>query len=359
MDRIRNFYKYYTKDFSYKDLEKLFKQDAPEVYDFYVNRMKQSDKDTSVTGRIKFIRNLFIEFLMQMSPARRIVYSIALIIFMLGYFNGNWQWAVFSFLLVNLLIAFELADKITAKDELSVARDIQSSLMPKESPLNKNYEICGYSDSAREVGGDYFDFIIDESIPDKMYLVIGDISGKGMAAAIHMVQVRAILHNLVLTHDSPKSILVALNSNLNKMLRAGSFFTVSMAHLNSGKTLKLCRAGHLPLILYSRKENMCKNIIPYGMGIGLGNNILFEKTLEEISIEPETGDILVFYTDGVVEAMNGYLQEFGEERLNRVIRQNAHKPAGLIKDAILDAVESFAQSTPRHDDLTMIVMKAI
>jgi phosphoserine phosphatase RsbU/P len=340
-------------------VEKLFKKDAPEVYEFYVNRMKKHSHASSFSGRIIFIRDLFIEFLMQLSPARRLVYTIAFILFILAYFNSNWQWAWFSFIAINLLIAFELADKITAKDELSVARDIQTALMPLKPPAHPHFDICGFSESAREVGGDYYDFIIKDNDSDKIFLVIGDISGKGMAAAILMVQVRAILHNSVGHHQTPKTIFTSLNRNLKRVINTGSFFTAIIGNINPDNSLTFCRAGHLPLIHYSIKENLCKNITPAGVGIGIGNQTLFENTLEEITVSPEPGDILVFYTDGVIEARNEYLQEFGEERLKKIILQNAYKPASLIKEAIVEAVNIFAHTAPKHDDMTIIIAKTV
>jgi sigma-B regulation protein RsbU (phosphoserine phosphatase) len=359
IENIRKFYRNYTEDIKYKDIEKLIKKDAPEVYDFYVKRMNHSPSAKSFSDKLLFIRDLFIEFLMQLSPARRLVYSIAFILFVLGFINGNWQWAGVSFALLNLLIAFELADKITAKDELSVARDIQTGLMPKNPPEHNHFDICGYSESAHEVGGDYYDFIKRENNPDKTYLVIGDISGKGMAAAILMVQVRAILYNSICHHETPKSICTSLNRNLKRIINTGSFFTAIIGHLNADNTLTFCRAGHLPLIHYSRADNNCNNITPPGVGIGIGNHTLFENTLEETTVNPASGDILVFYTDGVIEARNEYLQEFGEERLKKIIIRNAHKPAHLIKDAIIQSVNEFVHTAPKHDDLTMIIVKTI
>ena len=231
--------------------------------------------------------------------------------------------------------------------------------MPKAPPANDYYEISCYSQPAREVGGDYFDFINHDCSKGKTYVVIGDISGKGMAAALHMVQVQAILHYLVENNESPKTIISLLNKNLKKVLRKGSYFTVSLACLNSNGAMHLVRAGHMPLIQYSRSNNQCKNIIPKGMGIGLSQGSIFETSLEEIEIKPETGDVLVFYTDGVIEAMDSSMQEYGEERFKSVILRNVDKPAKEIQEAILDNISSFMGLSPAHDDLTLIIMKYI
>ncbi len=360
VDRFNRLYDFYTSDLSYKEIEKLIKRDLPELYNFYVDKMKRPERSKkSLRGLLSFMRNLFVEFLLQLTPVRRLVYTIALILFVYGFFTNQLQLLWFGFILINLLLAFELADKLIAKDELGVAREIQTSLMPKDPPANQYFEISCYSEAAREVGGDYYDFIIQDSSPDKTYIVIGDISGKGMAAALHMVQVQAILHYLVTHNDSPKTILTLLNKNLKRILRRGSFFTVNLARLNSNGSLLLSRAGHMPLIRYCSKEKKCFNIIPRGMGIGLSQDSIFENSLEEIEIKPESGDILIFYTDGVVEAMNGFLQEYGEERFMNVITRSADKPAKTIQESILENISAFVDSSPSHDDLTLIVMKAI
>ncbi len=358
--RLNRLYDFYTSDLSYKEIEKLIKRDLPELYNFYVKKMKQPEElRKSPRGMYRFVRSLFVAFLLQLTPARRLVYSIALVLFVFGFFSNQPQYLWFGFIVVNLILAFELADKLIAKDELAVAREIQTGLMPKEPPQNEFFEISCYSEAAREVGGDYFDFIVQESSPDKTYIVIGDISGKGMAAALHMVQVQAILHFLITHNDSPKTILTLLNNNLTRILKRGSFFTVSLACLNSKGSILLSRAGHMPLIVYSKEDKKCHNIIPRGMGIGLSHNSIFENSLEEVEIQPQPGDILIFYTDGVVEAMNNYLQEYGEERFMNVISKNADKPAKAIQESILDNIAVFTDSSPSHDDLTLIVMKAI
>lgn len=360
LDQFRKLYDFYTSDLSYKEIEKLIKRDVPELYGFYVNKMKQPEKPRkSLKGLIIFAKNLFIEFLLQLTPVRRLIYTVAVFLFIYGFMAVNYQWSVFAFIIINLLLAFELADKLIAKDELAVARDIQNNLMPKVPPVNSCYDISCCYQAAHEVGGDYYDFIINEATPDKTFVVIGDISGKGMAAAIHMVQVQAILHYIVAHNESPRTILSMLNKNLQKILKRGSFFTVSLALIENDGSIVLSRAGHMPLIHYQACSGECKNIVPKGMGIGLSHDSIFENSLEEINVTPNKGDILVFYTDGIVEAMNVYLQEYGENRFKEIITRNSQMPARDIQEAILDNISYFTENSPVHDDLTMIVMKAV
>jgi len=350
-----------------RDIEKLVKQDVPELYDFYVRKMQKPEKaKNKFYETLLFIRNLFIEFLEQLTPIRRIIFSISILIFIQSYIVNNWQWAAVAFILLCLLIAFELADKLTAKDELAVAREIQRSLMPNEAPQNNFYEISCFTENAKEVGGDYYDFIkyapisrdlVGNEAPEKFFVIVGDVSGKGMAAALHMVQVQSILRNSVYNHTTPKEVLSSMNRNLRRVLPKGSFFTVCISSINPDGSVLLSRAGHLPLLYYKRKEDNFMNITPKGIGIGIADNGLFEKTLEEICIKPEEDDILVFYTDGVIEARNYYKQEFGEEKLKSVVRMNKDNPPEQIKNAIVQNISSFRNGTPPHDDFTLVILK--
>jgi len=359
-DRLRRLFRFYTGELNYNEFQKLVKRDVPEVYDFYVRRMKKPEKSRNrIWDFFLFTRNLFVEFLNLLTPMRRIIYSLGLILFILGYLGNDWGFAVWGFVLINLLVAFELADKLTAKDELEVAREIQLNMMPKIPPQNKFYEIACYMETAKEVGGDYYDFIVPDLSNDKTFVVIGDVSGKGMSAALHMVQVQSILHNIVNGNSSPREILLTLNQNLKRILRKGSFLTLSIAEVNSGGEIILSRAGHMPLLHYSKSSGTCCRVTPRGMGIGLANEPVFSNSTEEITLIPRSGDVFVLYTDGVVEAMDEYYHSFGEENLTRLICNNPDKSPKEIQDIVIHAIRNFTYSSPVQDDLTLIVMKAI
>ena len=353
--RIKDTFKTITDGLNYKGVQDLLKKEVPEVYSFYVNRMEEPEiKRDSLRGKIQFGRKLFKRFLQELSPARRIMYVISLIIFLEAILAGSLGWGLIAFLLLNLLIALELADKITSNEELSVARDIQNSLLPKNPPKYINYDISCYSETAKSVGGDYFDFILKE---DKLILAIGDISGKGMAAAIHMVQVQAIFRNILSVSTSPKEVLSQLNENLINLFQPGTFFTINLGSIKHDSSIQLCRAGHLPVIYYCCKDAKCINLTPKGIGIGLSGNGLFNNALEEITILPEQGDVLVFFTDGITEAMNIYLREYGESRLMASVKENAFKSAEGIKSAIIESIKRFTVTAPVYDDITLIVLK--
>lgn len=354
-NRIKDTFHTLTDGLDVNEVKKLLKKEMPEVYSFYVARMEEPDSPVrSLRGKIRFGRKLFKIFLLELSPARRIMYVISLFIFLEAILASSLWWGFVGFVLLNLLIALELADKITSNEELSVAKDIQNSLLPNSPPSNKNYDISCYSETAKSVGGDYFDFIIKEN---NLIIAIGDISGKGMAAAIHMVQVQALFKHILNTHPSPKEILSELNDNLINLFRPGTFFTINLASIKPDGSIQICRAGHPPVIYFNCKENRCINLTPRGMGIGLSKNGLFNNSLEEIIITPEQGDLLIFYTDGITEAMNIYLREYGEDRFMNVIKGNASKTAAVIKSSIINSLKRFTTDAPVYDDITLIVLK--
>lgn len=354
---IRRIFNLFTSDLNANEIERLVKRDAPGVYDFYMKDVEKPEAQNSFLRGLTFVGNLFMTFLMKLPPARRIIYVFVTAVFTYSYFLSDWTWAAVSFLLLNVLLAFELADKLTAKDELEVARDIQTNLMPRVPPPCDCFDISCFSESAREVGGDYYDFLRSGADGSCKYVVIGDVSGKGMGAALHMVKVQAILQNLAEQHDSPRDILLNLNQNVQSVLRRGTFFTASVARLHDNRSISLCRAGHMPLLHYRYKDGICREITPKGLGIGLARNGKFSDSLETVEIVTEPGDVLVFYTDGIVEAMNFGREEFGEQQLKTVIERSANRSVDQIRDAVLSAVANFRGAAPANDDLTLVILK--
>jgi sigma-B regulation protein RsbU (phosphoserine phosphatase) len=355
---LRRFYSLYTSDLNLSEIERLIKRDVPGVYDFYVRNMEKPDRRQNRLSRaFTFARNLFITFLMKLTPARRLLYSISLVLFFYGWITARWLWSVAGFVILNISLALEVADKLTTKDELEVARDIQMNLMPKAAPSYLRFETACFSESAREVGGDYYDFIRPNHKQDSTLIVVGDVSGKGMPAALYMVQVQAILHHLAEDFSSPKDILTALHRNMLGLLRADYFISMSILAPSADGIFKFCRAGHMPLIHYQADSKKCSSRRPEGMAIGLERNGKFEKTLEEVNLNPARGDLLVLYTDGVVETVNRSGEEYGEKRFKQAICSHARQSAEGIKKHILADIATFRGTAFPRDDLTFVIIR--
>jgi sigma-B regulation protein RsbU (phosphoserine phosphatase) len=355
---IKRFYALLKRDLNISEIERLIKRDVPGVYDFYVRDMEKPDqKYNTLLRSFVFARNFFLAFLLKLTAARRLFYLISLLLFTYGAFTGQSSWIFLSFLIINILLALEVADKLVAKDELELARDIQMSLMPKNAPADPSYDIACFSESASEVGGDYYDFIRSNEKNSDTYIIVGDVSGKGMSAALFMVRVQALLQYLVLHYESPKEILVELNKNIKRILRHDFFISLTVARIIDRDQITFCRAGHMPLIHYKAQNKRIQNIEPNGMAVGLENKGKFEECIEEIGIQPVKNDILVFYTDGLIETRNNEGLEYSESALLKVIQQNAHRSAEEIKNAIVSDVLNFCGTASPHDDLTFVIIK--
>jgi len=356
---IGRLYDMFGAGLSYKEFERLIKNDAPGVLEFYTQKIAKPDKSKSRPMRyIYLVRETFIAFIMKMAPIRRLFYAGALFFFVIGYLNADSSDMLLSFVVLNLLLAFELADKFSAKDELDVARDIQESILPQTPPQIPGYDISFFYETAKEVGGDYYDFM-ENGKEDPFTIAIGDISGKGMGAALYMIQVQAVFRIVMQSFVRPKEILINLNKQLKTIFRSNAFFTVSVASIAKDNTFSLCRAGHLPLLYYNNSNKTCEFIKPKGIGIGLRDNGIFENVLEEIKISPSHGDIFVLFTDGVSECMDKEKNEYGEENLERVITKYADSSTEELQKLILTSLRIFSNGAPRHDDITFIILKAL
>lgn len=352
---IKRLFDLYTSDLSYQEIERLIKREAGEVYEFFAKEIPKPNPSKSKFARgLIFIRSLFNAFILKLTPARRIFYLAAFLFFVVGYTQLQTGYVLLAFIIVNLLLAFELADKLSAKGELDVARKIQFDLIPQHSSSINNFEVVSFYEPAREVGGDYFDVI---ELTERTYICVGDISGKGMAAALYMVRVQSIIHMLLENFSNVKEIVINLKKYFSKNLRREYFLTLSMASIEKDGSINICRAGHMPTYWYKNDSKEFDILCPRGIGIGLNDKGVFEKTLEEITIKPASKDIIFFYTDGISEAMNTYFQLFGEENIKRIIKNNSDKSAKEIKNALLNAITAFRGTAYQNDDLTFVILK--
>lgn len=352
---LKRIFDLYTSDLSYQEIERLVKKEANEVYEFFKADIPKPDQSkTKFVRGLIFIRSLFNAFLLKLTPARRIFFLISLLFFLVGYSQDNPLYIFTAYLISILLLAFELADKLTAKNELEVARKIQFDLIPKNISSIQGYDIATYYEPAREVGGDYFDVI---ETPERTFIIVGDISGKGIAAALYMVRVQSIIYSLIDSYSGIKDIVINLKKYFSKNLRREFFLTLTIASLEKDGTIKIARAGHPPTFHYKNRSKEMSVVNPTGMGIGLNDKGLFEQTLEEFTFLPEKNDIVLFYSDGLTETMNTIRDQLGEENVKRIIKNNSDKSAEEIKRALLNAVETFRGAASQHDDITIVILK--
>lgn len=248
-------------------------------------------------------------------------------------------------------------EKQRLDDELRIAREIQKSLLPVTLPQLRGLAVADLCEPAREVGGDYYDFF--DLGPDRLGVLVADVSGKGTSAALYMAELKGLMLALSHTELSPRRLLIDVNRRLANQLDNRSFITMTYAVFDlAARTMTCARAGHTPLLIVSGSQSQL--LAPSGMVVGLripGAEDRFEEVLEDHTVPIRPGDVVVMYTDGVTEAMNVAGDLFGDEGLAKVVA--AHEglePAG-IRERVLREVRAFAGEAEQHDDMTMIVLK--
>jgi hypothetical protein len=251
-----------------------------------------------------------------------------------------------------------ITERERMQKELEIARHVQMKLLPKESPRLPGYDVAGTCLPATEVGGDYFDFI--NLGRGKLGIAVGDVSGKGVSAAIYMTLTKGILQSHVGYDDSPVTVLGRVNSLIYRTIEKGIFISLFYAVLDTAaRQLVYSRAGHNPGFLLKQGSADFQTLHPPGMALGLDEGKLFSSIIRENTVPLNSGDVLVFYTDGITEAMNVREEEYGEERLMKCIADNSHLPSKEMVDQITADVNRFAGAQPQHDDITLVVMRVL
>ncbi|OQY74801.1 MAG: hypothetical protein B6D44_03250 [Ignavibacteriales bacterium UTCHB2] len=254
----------------------------------------------------------------------------------------------------NSLLLEQSIEKQRLEKELDVARDIQKKILPEKNPEVNNLSISSFFIPAFEVGGDYYDFF--EISKNKLGFIIADVSGKGISAAFIMAEVKGIFNSLSRMIETPKQILEKANEILLQRLNKRSFVSALYGIIDSEKEeLTFARAGHCPALLV--RENKIQSFKPFGIGLGLANNSDFNNHLEEIKINLMDKDTLIFYTDGITEAKNEKLEDFGEERFSDILVENSDKNVNEIADEVIKEVSLFSSSHHQYDDITLIILK--
>ncbi|MFA4878333.1 MAG: SpoIIE family protein phosphatase [Methanoregula sp.] len=241
--------------------------------------------------------------------------------------------------------------------ELQIAADIQKSFMPEVIPQITGFDIAAMTVMAKEVGGDFFDVIPFEIIAlDKgtLGLIVADVSGKGVPAALFMALSRIVVRVNALWHRDPAKAIFDSNNIIAQDSKSGMFVTLFFGTLKEkDRTLTYVNAGHNPPVLFRSRDGTIEDLMPTGIVLGAVENR--EYYSESVTISPD--DVLVMYTDGVTESINAQEELFGEERLYAILRENSTLPAREIIDRILSGIVEFTGDMPQFDDITLLVIK--
>jgi len=261
-----------------------------------------------------------------------------------------------AFALYNAIIYSEANEKKRLDHDLEIARDIQRVLLPAEPPSVNGFEISGINVPARQVSGDYFDYIkVDE---ERLGVAIADVSGKGVPASLIMAICRSVLRSQAAQNPSPADVLRKVNRQLYPDIKEDMFISMAyliLDHARNGVTL--ARAGHDAPLLYKRASQTVTPLKPPGMVVGIDSGNVFDRITGDFPVPLERDDCLVLYTDGVTEALDTDGNEFGVERTVQSVRASADNGAQAIVARLIDDLRNFVGSHPQNDDITLIAIR--
>jgi len=365
--RVGNFWERVSDGLEIQTLWSQFFSEARASYSLYQREIDWDAlrRGTRLQRFLAISRALFWAMILKLSPARRVFLLIVFVVLVGFVFNlcpfGIPREAEFLMAIAGLifLLALELADRVTMKRDLEIAREIQRWLVPQTPPRLPGVDIAFSSRPANTVGGDYYDaFVPDgvtgEAAPQRLLLVVADVAGKSVPAALLMATFQASLRTMA-SASTPLSQLVArMNDYACAHSLGGQRFTTAFfADFDAAtRTLSYIRAGHnVPVLRRARGELERLEAGDLPLGIRGGRNFASGST----SLLP--GDLLVIFTDGVIEAINDHGEEFGEGRLLEAVRTLPLQAALATLERLTFAVDSFVGTTRQHDDITWLLLR--
>jgi phosphoserine phosphatase RsbU/P len=255
----------------------------------------------------------------------------------------------------------EQAEKERMEEELRIARQIQMSLLPQSTTSLPGLRVAALCLPAAEVGGDYYDLL---PLGDtRLGVLVADVSGKGTSAALYMAELKGLVLSLSRIYEAPGRLLSEANRILAANMDSRSFITMTYAVVDTAAgVMRYARAGHNPMIHLEHATGRTRVLTPQGLGLGIDRGDRFDEVLEEAEVPLRSGDVFLFFTDGLSEAMNEKAELFGERRLRDLLEQatsGGPDDTGALKDQILAAIRQFVGGAAQHDDMTLVLLKVV
>jgi sigma-B regulation protein RsbU (phosphoserine phosphatase) len=378
--RLSAFFDTYTKDLTAEDLQRLFTRDTREAYRF-LTRGVQTDAFKTLPRHKRLLaqaRVLFLAFTMKLSPARRIVYGASLVLALIGLLNlfqgvGLVEGEVppfgtnvgvpapmfhpgtvsllIAFLLMNLLVLLEVADRLSLKNDLEIARDIQQAMLPSSGHGAPGVETFGTSRPANTVGGDFYDIIpLDDG---RLIIALGDVAGKGSPAALLMALLLAMMRTLVDEQLEAADLVTRLNVQVCRQAPGTRFITLFYAVYQplTGE-MTYVNAGHThPLLIRANKT--CERLTDGGIALGMFDHSTYRTG--QVVIQPD--ELVAVYSDGITEAENPGGRPFDESGLESALTVNLNRTLAEIGASVVRAVEQHTTDTRLADDLTILLLR--
>lgn len=379
-DRAREIYELYSRDLKTEDFQRLFTHDTRDAYRFYTRGLDEDAISKLPWWKRAGIRTrqIFLAFTLKLPAARRVLYLLSLVIAVLGVLR-LWQgfgtvevplglpfiridvwlpvWAegtfalVLGFILLNLLVLLEVADRLSLKGELEIAREIQLAMLPAGTYQTADVEICGVTRPANTVGGDFYDVL--PLADGRVIVTLGDVAGKGSPAALLMAILLAALRTLVDEGLEPSELMRRLNLQICRHSPRSRFITLffgvytpatgQLVYVNAGQTPPLVR----------RRNGRVDRLGPTGVALGMFEGSTFDAARAVLG----PGDTLVLYSDGVTEAESPDGRPFDESGLEIFLGTYAAFSAAEMGAEIIRTVERHAAQSRFTDDLTLLILK--
>jgi sigma-B regulation protein RsbU (phosphoserine phosphatase) len=332
-----------------------FKADTRAGYDFY-----SKDVDWESVGqhrghrhRIYAARALAWALLRKLSPARRIFLLLTIAYVVIDLFSANGSPSILIITAAfTLLLALELADRVTMKRDLEIAREIQRWLLPAASPDVAGFDLAFSTRPANTVSGDYYDAFHRDG--GRLLLIVADVAGKSIPAALLMATIQASLHTLAAAPVALQGLVLGLNRYACANSLGGLRFTTAfLGELDLvSRTMRYICAGHNPPVL-RHAAGMLERLEVGGLPLG----VMAAARYEQGEVTLDSGDLLVVFTDGVTEAENEHQEEYGESRLLEVVSRLGAGTAAEGLKIVMSSVDAFVGHTRQHDDITALLMR--
>jgi serine phosphatase RsbU (regulator of sigma subunit) len=367
----RRFFDAYTHGLTTQEFERLFTRDTPEAYRFFARHIDLQELARLPWHRrtLAHVRLFFLAFTLKLTPARRAIYGMALLACFLGLFElfvgVHWLllphpvfaegtlWLLTAFLLVNLLVLLEVADRLSLKNDLEIAREIQQAMLPKGAFEAEGIEAFGMTRPANTVGGDFYDVIPLRG--GRVLLTLGDVAGKGSPAALLMALLLAMLRVLVDEDLEPAELVRRLNVHVLRQAPSTRFITLFLAIFDPATgRLDFVNAGQNPPLV-RRAAGSYEHLREGGVALGMFERASY--SAGHTVLRP--ADVLVMYSDGITEAENSDGQPFDEHGLQRVLDTKNWGSARELGWATFEAVERHTEERRLLDDLTVLVVRRL
>ncbi len=366
-----HFFKAYTRGLNTTDLGRLFTRDAPDAYRFFSRGIDFDELQRLPWHKraVRATRMLFLAFTLRLTPARRLIYAISLVATLIGLvelyremhfllvphpaFAPGTMWLLIGFLLLNLLVLLEVADRLSLKNDLEIARQIQQAMLPRGAFHAAELEAFGMTRPANTVGGDFYDIL---PLRDgRVLLALGDVAGKGSPAALLMALLLAMLRTLVDEGLQGAELAKRLNAQIVKHAPGSRFITLFLATLNPATgEMRYVNAGQNPPLL-RRAAGSYERLREGGMALGMFSEAAYKEGCTTMN----PGDVIVMYSDGITEAEDGQGQPFDEAGVERTTDLGNWGSARELGWALFAAVQVHTEERRLLDDLTVLIARRL